>query len=131
MAVIGYPIEERLRWPVITASPRRQCSKLIQNLEGKAYSDEGKPCQSPGRMKNSSYYIAPAGDRTHYLPHTVASNMGKVSHALRGRSQLSTFMKAYRAYARGEGVWDHRTLFLRKSTFILITDNVFSNTAHV
>ena len=33
-------------------------------------------------MKNSSYYIAPAGDRTHDLPHTVASNTGKVSHAL-------------------------------------------------
>ena len=30
---------------------------------------------------------------------------------LRGRSQLSTFMKACTAYARGEGVWDHRTLF--------------------
>ena len=39
-------------------------------------------------------------------------------HTVRGRSQLSTFMKAYTAYARGEGVWDHRTLFLRKSTFI-------------
>ena len=37
---------------------------------------------------------------------------------LRGRSQLSTFMKAYTAYARGEGVWDHCTLFPRKSTFI-------------
>ena len=37
---------------------------------------------------------------------------------VRGRSQLSTFMKAYTAYARGEGVWDHRTLFPRKSTFI-------------
>ena len=36
---------------------------------------------------------------------------------VRGRSQLSTFMKAYTAYARGEGVWDLRTLFLRKSTF--------------
>ena len=44
--------------------------------------DEGKPCQSPGRMKNSSYYIAPVGVRTHDLPHTVASNMIKVSHAL-------------------------------------------------
>ena len=41
-----------------------------------------KPCQSPGRMNNSSYYIAPAGDRTHDLPHTVASNMAKVPHAL-------------------------------------------------
>ena len=37
---------------------------------------------------------------------------------LRGRSQLSTFMKAYTAYARGEGVWDHRTLSPRKSTVI-------------
>ena len=33
------------------------------------------------------------------------------SSLFRGRSQLSTFMKAYTAYARGEGVWDHRTLF--------------------
>ena len=32
--------------------------------------------------ENSSYYISPAGDRTHDLPHTVASNMGKVSHAI-------------------------------------------------
>ena len=32
-------------------------------------------------MKNS-YYIAPVGDWTHDLPHTVASNMVKVSHAL-------------------------------------------------
>ena len=48
-------------------------------------SDERKPCQSPGRMKNSyptRVYIAPVGVRTHDLPHTVASNMVKVSHAL-------------------------------------------------
>ena len=80
--VAGYLIEERCRWPIINASPRGQCSKYIQNLEGKASSDEGKPCQSPGRMKNSSYYIAPFGVRTHDIPHTVASNMGKVSYAL-------------------------------------------------
>ena len=43
-----------------------------------------KPYQPPGRIKkNSSYYIAPVGDRTHDLPHTVASNMVKVSHALK------------------------------------------------
>ena len=41
-----------------------------------------KPYQSPGRMKNSSYYIAPVGDWTHDLPHTVASNMATVSDAL-------------------------------------------------
>ena len=55
---------------------------LIHNLEGNAYSYEGKPCQSPGRMKNSSYYIAPVGIRTHDLPHTATSNMGKVSYYL-------------------------------------------------
>ena len=33
-------------------------------------------------MKNSSYYIAPVGDWTHDLPHTVTSNMVKVSHAI-------------------------------------------------
>ena len=41
-----------------------------------------KPYQSPGRMKNASYHIAPVGVRTHDLLHTVASNMGKVPHAL-------------------------------------------------
>ena len=76
----GYRIEERRRWPIITASPRGQCSKLIQNLEGKAFSDERKPYQAPGWMKNSSYYIA--------LPHTVASNRVKVSHALYHSAKL-------------------------------------------
>ena len=32
-------------------------------------------------LKNSSYYIASVGDWTHDHPHTVASNMVKVSHA--------------------------------------------------
>ena len=36
-------------------------------------------------MNNSPYYIAPVGDRTHDLPHTVSSNMVKVSHALTTR----------------------------------------------
>ena len=63
-----------------TASQRGQTK--IQNLKGKAFSDEGKPYQPPGRIKNSSYYVAPVGDRTHDLPHTVASNMVEVSHTL-------------------------------------------------
>ena len=41
-----------------------------------------KPYQSPGWTENSSYYIVPVGDWTHDLPHTVASNMVKVSDAL-------------------------------------------------
>ena len=43
-----------------------------------------------GRMKNSSYYIAPVGDRTHDLTHTVASNMGKMSHALNHSATSNT-----------------------------------------
>ena len=49
-----------------------------------------KPYQSPGRMKNSSYYIAPVGVRTHDLPHTVASNMVKVSHTLNHSATATT-----------------------------------------
>ena len=42
-----------------------------------------KPYQSPGSDETNHHtIIAPVGDRTHDLPHTVASNMGKVSHAL-------------------------------------------------
>ena len=60
--VAAYLCRAKSRSTVISASPRGQCTQYIYNLEGKAYSDEGKPCQLPGRMKNSSYYIAPAGD---------------------------------------------------------------------
>ena len=35
----------------------------------------------------------------------------RMAREIRGRSQLSTFMKAYGEYARGEGVWDQCTLF--------------------
>ena len=38
---------------------------------------------------------------------------------VRGRSQLSTFMKAYREYARGEGVWDHCTLFFPENQLLI------------
>ena len=45
-------------------------------------------------MENSSYYIAPVGDRTHDLPHTVASNMVKVCHAL-NRSATAAITRVY------------------------------------
>ena len=38
--VAGYLIEERRRWSLITASQQGQYSKLIQNFERKAHSDE-------------------------------------------------------------------------------------------
>ena len=49
-------------------------------------------------MKNSSYYIAPAGDRTHDLPHTVASNMDKVSHALTHSATAAVLMFMFNVF---------------------------------
>ena len=48
---------------LFTASPRGQCSKLIQNLEGKACSDE-KPVPVTWSVEqiNSMPYISPVGD---------------------------------------------------------------------
>ena len=54
-----------------------------------------KPYQSPGRMKNSSYYIAPVGDRTHDLPHTIISNMVKVYHAINHSAVLKLVVSVY------------------------------------
>ena len=52
-----------------TASPREQYSTYIQNLER----DE-ELYQLPGWAKNSSYYSAPVGDRTHHgLLHCIIS----------------------------------------------------------
>ena len=47
-------------------------------------------------MKNSPYYIAPVGFRTHDLPHTVASNMVKVYHALKHSATAAVLL----VYAR-------------------------------
>ena len=78
-----YLIEERRRWPVIPAYPRGQCSKINKfRILKETHVQMRKPYQSPGRMKNSSYYNVPVGDWTHDLPQTVASHMVKLSHAL-------------------------------------------------
>ena len=49
----------------------------------------------------------------------------------RGRSQLSTFMKAYTANARGRGSGTTVRFLPENQHIFLITDNVLSNTAHV
>ena len=72
----GYLIEERRRRPVITASHEDNILNKFR-IWKERHVQMRKPGQSPGRMKNSSYYIAPVGVRTH----TVASNMVKVSHS--------------------------------------------------
>ena len=59
--VAGYLIEERRRWPVITASPEDNVLNKFRILKER-HVQMRKPYQSPGRMKNSSYYIAPVGD---------------------------------------------------------------------
>ena len=50
---------------------------------------------------------------------------------VRGRSQLSTFMKAYTAYARGRGSGTTVRFSPENQHLFLITDNVLYNTAHV
>ena len=53
-------------------------------------------------MKNSSYYIASVRDRTHDLPHTVASNMVKVSHALNHSATAAVFADDIVLYGNDE-----------------------------
>ena len=61
--VAGYLVEERCRWPVITASPRNKFRILKER-----HIQMRKLYQLPGWTKNSSYSSAPVGDRTHDLP---------------------------------------------------------------
>ena len=75
--VAGYLIEERRRWPVITLPHEDNVLnkfRILKERHVQMRKPYQSPYQSPGRMKNSSHYIAPAGDRTHDLPYTVASN---------------------------------------------------------
>ena len=48
----------------------------------------------------------------------------QISWSVRGRSQLSTFMKAYTAYARGEGSGTTVRFSPENQHLILIADNV-------
>ena len=57
-----------------------------------------------------SYHLGEIKGESDKVSYTKISCIGQACN-VRGRSQLSTFMKAYRDYARGEGVWDHCTLF--------------------
>ena len=59
--VAGYLIEEMRRWHVITASHEDNVLNKFIILKER-HVQIRKPYQSPARMKNSSYYIAPVGD---------------------------------------------------------------------
>ena len=63
--VAGYLIEERRRWPVIYHEDN--IPNKFRILKEK-HIQMRKPYQLPGWTKNSSYYSAPIGDRTHDLP---------------------------------------------------------------
>ena len=60
--VAGYLIEERRRRPVITASHEDNVLNKFRILKERHVQMRIPYYQSPGRMKNSSYYIAPVGD---------------------------------------------------------------------
>ena len=80
--VAGYLIEERRRWPVITASSRGKCSKYIQNFEGKACSDEKTLPVTCSGLKTHPTILPRSGIELTTSRTPVASNMVKVSHAL-------------------------------------------------
>ena len=65
--VAGYVIEERRRWPVITASDTRTTFQINSEFLKERHILR-KPYQLFGWTKNSSCYSAPVGDRTHDLP---------------------------------------------------------------
>ena len=78
-------------------------------------------------MKNSSYYIAPVGDRTHDLPHTVASNMVKVSHALNHSATEACYSQCVPGYtARESGVWcpQHRTARYARRAIVNVSQDI-------
>ena len=65
--VAGYLVEERCRWPVITASHGDNIPNKFRILKGR-HIQMRKPYQLRGWTKNLSYYSAPVGDRTRDLP---------------------------------------------------------------
>ena len=66
--VAGYLIEERRRWPVILLLPHGDNIPNKFRILKERHIQMRKPYQLPGWTKNSSYYSAPAGGRTHDLP---------------------------------------------------------------
>ena len=87
----GYLIEERRRWTVITEDNVLNKFRILKER----HVQMRKPYQSPGHDEKLILLniIAPVGDWTHDLPHTVASNMVKVSHALNHSATEAVFQK--------------------------------------
>ena len=75
--VVGYLIQERRRWPIMTHEDNVLNKFRIWK---ERHVQMRKPYQSPGSDEKLILLYCPVGDRTHDLPHPVASNMFKVSH---------------------------------------------------
>ena len=108
----GYLIEERRRWPVILL-PREDNVLNKFRILNESHVHMRKPYQSNGKMKNSSYYNCPGRDWTHDLPHTVASNMVKVSHALTSRP-LRRLCQTFSAYQEEQTCVDWRLVGIHR-----------------
>ena len=91
----------------VTKEVANSYSSYINNVIGESLTTNPKQFWSFIR-KNKTENLGIPSLKVNDMVKTTDSDK---ADALRGRSQLSTFMKAYTAYARGEGVWDHRTLF--------------------
>ena len=87
-------------------------------------------------MKNSSYYIAPVGDRTHDLPHTVDSIMVKVSHALNHSATAAVSINLqpldnWHATLIACGYWSHSLQLFMLSRNMLVTNVNIHQSFHI
>ena len=77
----GYLIEERRRWPVITASHEDNVLNKFRILKER-HVQMRKPYQSPGQDEKLILLYCPGRGLNSRPPAHLASNMVKVSHAL-------------------------------------------------
>ena len=80
-------------------------------------------CDSEGCLQSSIFSTRKGICRTGRV-HVHCRCVRLCGHVFRGRSQLSTFMKAYTAYARGRGSGTTVRFPPENQHLILITDNV-------
>ena len=85
---------------------------------------ENRTMQSPGRMTNSSYYIAPAGDRTHNLGRRSV-NMIKVSYALTTRPRRRSNWYSYAHFSLSDVFF--AILYFLNVKHIIRTDYMFTD----
>ena len=94
----------------------RFSSARVSNRNGQWIRNRIESNRLDQRLTNNAYRV--------WL-NALSKTLVVIAHQFRGRSKLSTFMKAYRGYARGRGEGLETTVrfFLQNQHLMLITDN--------